>query len=67
MKFYAIIFIIFGIAVIFFPELIWILVWSFFIFIGINMLVLWNVFEKNMNWFKKDWNYTQWGKYKIFK
>ncbi len=67
MKYYAILFIIFGALVIIFPDLIWIIVWSFFIFIGLNMLFLSRMFNSNIKDFSKGWNYTQWGKYKIFK
>jgi hypothetical protein len=67
MKFYAILFIIFGALIIIFPDLIGILVWSFLIFIWVNMLVLWNMFRTKQNPFWKSWSYTQWGKYKIFK
>jgi uncharacterized membrane protein YhaH (DUF805 family) len=67
MKFYAVLFIIFWVLVIIFPDLIGILVGSFFIFIWINMLVLWNMFSTKQNPFGKSNSYTQWGKYKIFK
>jgi hypothetical protein len=67
MKFYAIIFIIFGSLVIIFPDLIGILVWGFFIFIGINMLMFWTLMWSKQNPFSKKWWYTQWWKYKIFK
>jgi hypothetical protein len=65
MKFYAIVFIVLGISVIIFPELIWILVWSFFIFVWLNMLFFFNFLNNSK--FQKSDSYVKWWKYKIFK
>ena len=67
MKIYAIIFIIYGILIVIFPDLVGILVGSFFIFIWLNMLVLSSAFKWGANSFVKSSDYVKWGKYKIFK
>ncbi len=67
MKIYAIIFIVFGALIVIFPDLVWILVWSFFIFIWLNMLVLSSAFKTWIKDFSNSNDYVKWGKYKIFK
>lgn len=68
MKFYWIVFLVFWTLIIIFPDLIWILIGSFLIFIWFNMLFLGSIMWTNKNnFFNKNQWYTQWWKYKIFK
>ncbi len=67
MKNISIVLIIFGIAIIAFPKVISYLVWGAFLFIGINMFLIWyniNAFWKKGS-SKKD--YVKFGDYKIFR
>lgn len=64
MKLFPLTLIIFGIILIVFPEIIAYLLWGFFVFIGINMILITAPF-----WKKKsgDDEFIKFGKYKIYR
>jgi hypothetical protein len=64
MLIYWILTLIFGISVIVFPEFLRYLIWGFFIFFGINLIVIGSIFKKKKG--KKE-NYVEIGKYKIYR
>ena len=69
MKYLGIIFILFGVIVIVYPEFLAILIGSFFVFMGVNIFLLWgwisNPFIKKS---KKKWeDYVKFWKYKIYR
>ena len=69
MKLLPIFLIIFWIIIISAPEILAYLLWGLFIFLGLNGLLVWGLFNK-MRWksAKPNWDdYVQFGKYKIFK
>jgi len=69
MKLIPIFLIIFWIIIISAPEILAYLLWGFFVFLWINGLLLWGLFNKmkGKSW-KPQWDdYVQFGKYKIFK
>ena len=69
MKLLPIFLIIFWIIIISAPEILAYLLWGLFIFLGLNGLLLWGLFNK-MKWKSGKPNgddYVQFGKYKIFK
>jgi hypothetical protein len=65
MKLIPISLIIFWIIIIAAPEILAYLLWGFFIFLGINGLLIWGLFSK----FKKSGqeDYVKFGKYKIYR
>lgn len=68
MKLVPIFLIIFGIIIIAAPEILAYLLGGFFIFLGINGLILGGLFSKAKKWSAHHWDdYVQFGKYKIFK
>jgi len=70
MKLLPIFLIIFGIIIISEPEIIAYLLWGLFVFIWINTLILWGLFNKFKKWSSNKTagdDYVQFGKYKIFK
>lgn len=62
MKLFAIFLIIFGAIVIAYPQFLAYLIGWFFVFIGVNMLVIGFIFPKK----KKD-SFVKFGSYKIFR
>ena len=62
MKLFAAFLIVFGLIVIANPEILAYLLGWFFVFIGLNMLIVWSVFSK----WKKE-SFVKFGDYKIFK
>ena len=69
MKYLGIILTLFGIIVIIFPEFLAILIWSFFVFLWINILLLGGGFSNPFSQKKsKKWDdYVKFWKYKIYR
>lgn len=69
MKYLGIILTLFGIIVIIFPEFLAILIGSFFVFLGINILLLggWFTNPFSKRWAKKWSDYVKFWKYKIYR
>lgn len=65
MKIFSIFLIIFWITIIVFPEFLAYLIGWFFIFIWINILLLWTAFGFAKK--KTDDNFIKFGKYKIYR
>jgi uncharacterized membrane protein HdeD (DUF308 family) len=64
MLIYWVLTLVFGILVIAFPNLLAYLIWGFFIFLGINIIVIAIIFNKKKG--KKD-DYVEIGGYKVFR
>ena len=69
MKLIPIALIIFGIIIIAAPEILAYLLWGLFIFLWINGMIIWGLFNKMKNKSgKPSWeDYVKFGKYKIYK
>ena len=65
MKLIPISLIIFGVIIIMAPEILAYLLGGFFVFLGINGLIIWGLFSKAQKWW--DDNYVKFGKYKIYR
>ncbi len=63
MKIFWIFLIVFGIIIIFAPEILAYLIWWFFIFLGVNILVFFARVKKSKSWE----NYVKFGNYKIYR
>lgn len=65
MKIFAILLILFWLTIIVFPQFLAYLIGWFFIFIWINIILVWTVFSFRNK--KSDDNYIKFGKYKIYR
>lgn len=66
MRFLSIFLIVFGVIVIVFPKFLSILIWSFFVFVWVNLGFIGFQFWKAKNKWKKE-DYVKFWKYKIYR